>query len=105
MRHRIPERATFSGCLVVQGQSVAALLLTHGHGTGATMAVGAFVLLYGINGVLAVFVTAARRRRTTGSGYHAERDGTTMAPCPHPRSPSFTTRTARRRSTRSTPSK
>lgn len=85
LRDLLPERLTYAGIFVAQGAAVLLLLLTAGHGTGATVAVIAFVAIFGlgfglpellratlvadfygtrsygaVNGTLAVFVTGAR---------------------------------------------
>jgi sugar phosphate permease len=82
---RRDDYAVYAGIFVLQGASLALPLLTTGHGTGATVAIGIFIALYGlgfglpelirgvtvadfygigsyasINGVLGLFVTIAR---------------------------------------------
>jgi hypothetical protein len=82
---RRDDYAVYAGIFVLQGASLALPLLTTGHGTGATVAIGLFIALYGlgfglpelirgvtvadfygtrsyasINGVLGLFVTIAR---------------------------------------------
>ena len=89
----LPERLTYGGIFVAQGSAVLLLLLTEGSGSGATVAVIAFVALFGlgfglpellratlvgsfygtrayasINGVLGLFVTGARAAAPFAAG-------------------------------------
>jgi sugar phosphate permease len=93
LRTRVREPVVYGALFVVQGASVSLLLLTSGHGPGATAAVIAFVALYGfgfgipelirgvsvadyygtaayasINGVLGLFVTLARAAGPAAAG-------------------------------------
>lgn len=90
---RLADHLVYAAFFVAQGVSVALPLLTSGHGTSATVAVIAFVMLYGlgfglpelirgvsvanyygttayagINGVLAFFVTGARAAGPAAAG-------------------------------------
>lgn len=93
MRNVLPERLTYTGIFIAQGAAVLLLLLTEGSGAGATVAVIAFVSIFGlgfglpellratlvadffgtaryasINGVLALFVTGARAAAPVAAG-------------------------------------
>ena len=93
LRDVAPERLTYAGIFVAQGAAVLLLLLTEGSGSGATVAVIAFVAIFGlgfglpellratlvadfygtaryasINGVLALFVTGARAAAPFAAG-------------------------------------
>jgi sugar phosphate permease len=93
LRNVLPERFTYAGVFVAQGAAVLLLLASHGSGAGATVAVVAFVAIFGlgfglpellratlvadfygteryasVNGVLALFVTGARALAPVAAG-------------------------------------